>query len=119
MVNVTKVDVSGESYAVAGDQKLVCQLGRSVRQPIVAKSSHKVTWAKAEAEGRDGGWPAVNHGTEREFDLERVMRVGAQQRDGVLARSTFRHRAARPLGAKGALTIRTKNQFNGRPLLAP
>ena len=101
VVDVAKVDVSGESYAVAGGQKLVCQLGRSVRQPIVAKSSHEVTWAKAEAEGRDGGWPAVNHGNERELDLGRVMRVGAQQRDGVLGGTTLRH-PARP-SARSAL----------------
>ena len=107
VVDVAKVDVSGESYAVAGGQKLVCQLGRSVRQPIVAKSSHEVTWAKAEAEGRDCGWPAVNHGTEREFDLGRVMRVGAQQRDGVLGR-TLRHPAA-PSALRGAVQ-RTANE---------
>ena len=101
VVDVAKVDVSGESYAVAGGQKLVCQLGRSVRQPIVAKSSHEVTWAKAEAEGRDGGWPAVNHGTERELDLGRVMRVGAQQRDGVLGRTTLRHPGA-PVRSRSA-----------------
>jgi len=104
VVDVAKVDVPGESYAVAGGQKLVCQLGRSVRQPIAAKSSHEVTWAKAEAEGRDGGWPAVNHGTERELDLGRVMRVGAQQRDGVLGRTTLRHPApVRSVGGGGAV----------------
>ena len=85
-VNVAKVDVSGESYAVAGRQKLVCQLGCSVRQPIVADSLHEVTWAKAEAEGRDGGWPAVGHGIQRELDFGRVMRVGAEQRYRVLRR---------------------------------
>jgi hypothetical protein len=110
VVDVAKVDVPGESYAVAGGQKLVCQLGRSVRQPIAAESSHEVTWAKAEAEGRDGGWPAVNHGTERELDLGRVMRVGAQQRDGVLGRTALRH-PVRSVGAR-------RGQFSGQRALA-
>ena len=98
-VNVAEVDVSGESHAVAGRQKLVCQLGCSVRQPIVADSLHEVTRAEAEAEGRDGGWPAVNHGIERELDFGRVMRVGAEQRYRVLCRTSGRHPALPVQGA--------------------
>ena len=98
-VNVAEVDVSGESHAVAGRQKLVCQLGCSVRQPIVADSLHEVTRAEAEAEGRDGGWPAVNHGIERELDFGRVMRVGAEQRYRVLCRTSGRHPALPVHGA--------------------
>ena len=106
-VNVAKVDVSGESYAVAGRQKLVCQLGCSVRQPIVADSLHEVTWAEAEAEGRDGGRPTVSHGIERELDFGRVVRVGAEQRYRVLCRTTRRHAASRaPVHARSWLSFK-------------
>ena len=106
-VNVAKVDVSGESYAVAGRQKLVCQLGCSVRQPIVADSLHEVTWAEAEAEGRDGGRPTVSHGIERELDFGRVVRVGAEQRYRVLCRTTRRHAASlAPVHARSWLSFK-------------
>ena len=118
-VNVAKVDVSGESYAVAGRQKLVCQLGCSVRQPIVADSLHEVTWAEAEAEGRDGGRPTVSHGIERELDFGRVVRVGAEQRYRVLCRTTRRHAASRvpSTRALGSVSRREQRLLYGSFLL--